>query len=139
MPEFVLDHGTKESASRFAALDSFTQGYIEAMFFTSTGTGDDGDLEGAHVGELAPETWEKIVAICAAFQKANRDDIEAACECGQEYDETRAGHDLWYTENGHGVGYWDRDLGVIGDRLTKAAEYNERNLYRGEDGLLHLD
>jgi hypothetical protein len=37
MPEFILDHGSPEAAKQFKALDAFTQSYIEAMFFTSTG------------------------------------------------------------------------------------------------------
>jgi len=138
MPEFVLDHGTRETAQRFAKLDEFTQGYIEALFFTDTGTGDDGELEHATVDDLAPSAWHKIKLICAAFQEANQTLLDAAYAC-DDYNERRAGNDLWYTENGHGVGYWDRDLGDIGDKLTDAAERHERGFYRGDDGLLYLD
>lgn len=33
-----------------------------------------------------------------------------------------AGHDFWLTRNGHGAGFRDRELGELGDRLTKAAQ-----------------
>ena len=68
MPEFVLDHGTREAATKFGALDSFTQGYIEAMFFTSTGHLEDEDLQEASVAELSPDAWRVIREDCARFQ-----------------------------------------------------------------------
>ena len=37
MPEFVLDLGAPEAAEAYNALDAFTQGYVEAMFFAETG------------------------------------------------------------------------------------------------------
>ena len=49
------------------------------------------------------------------------------------------GHDLWLTRNGHGAGFWDRGLGALGDRLTKASEaYGSCDVYVGDDGKLHL-
>lgn len=32
------------------------------------------------------------------------------------------GHDLRYTTGGHGAGFWDRDLGDLGERLTAACK-----------------
>lgn len=49
-----------------------------------------------------------------------------------------AGHDFWLTRNGHGVGFWDRGLGELGDKLTEAAKtFGEVNLYLGDDELVH--
>lgn len=31
------------------------------------------------------------------------------------------GHDLYFTRNGHGVGFWDRGLGAKGDQLSSIA------------------
>lgn len=146
MPEFILDTGSPAAARQFQALDSFTRGYIEAMFFTDTGTGDDAEdgLEHASVEELAPSTLESIVQDCKAFQAAHAALLEAAYGVQGRYekapyDEERAGNDYWYTRNGHGTGFWDRGLGEIGDRLASAARYSERHLYRGDDGLIYLD
>lgn len=147
MPEFILDCGDRDSALKFKALDSFTQGYIEAMFFTSTGPDD--ELKEAHVGELAPEAWQMIQEDCAKFQADNAALLEAALasdwrgkpnDYGEVcYDDERAGRDFWFTRNGHGVGYWDRGLGAIGERLSSACRaYRELDLYRGDDELLYL-
>lgn len=59
------------------------------------------------------------------------------CECegiqpGAEYDETQAGHDYWFTRNGHGVGFWDRDLSDIGAALTDACQYREIHAFYGQ-------
>lgn len=35
---------------------------------------------------------------------------------------SQIGHDFWLTRNGHGAGFWDRDLGALGDTLSKIAE-----------------
>ena len=135
MPEFIIDTGGCE---QFAKLDDFTQGYIEAMFFTDTGTGDDeeGGLEHANVAEFAPGEIDAIWDDCQRWQFANQDKLTAAYETGR-YDARRAGNDYWYTRNGHGVGFWDRELGDIGDELSNACRYSERNLYRDDDGLLY--
>lgn len=49
-------------------------------------------------------------------------------------------HDLWYTRNGHGVGFWDRGYEKeIGDKLTELAkDMGEEWAYVGDDGLIHL-
>lgn len=141
MPQFILDYGTPDAAVRYAKLDSFTQGYIEAMFFTSTGDPDDSerDMQHATLAELAEETWKQIEENCATFQKTNEKLLNLAYDyCPAEYDEERAGNDFWYTRNGHGTGFWDRHLGPVGDDLTKAAGRRELDFYRGDDGLLYL-
>lgn len=46
------------------------------------------------------------------------------------------GHDLWLTRNGHGAGFWDRDLGTVESRnkLTDIAELiGPRDVYRDAD------
>jgi hypothetical protein len=137
MPEFILDAGDDTAARKLHEVGAFAAGYVECMFFTSTGTGDDDDdLEHATVAELAPETWRKIIDDCAAFEQAAEVLLAEACDC-PGYDATRAGHDFWYTRNHHGVGYWDRsELGDdLGRQLTEAAQrFREINLYRGDDG-----
>jgi hypothetical protein len=47
----------------------------------------------------------------------------------------QAGGDFWLTRNGHGVGFWDRGLGELGDRLTAASKpHGSSDLYIGDDG-----
>lgn len=48
-------------------------------------------------------------------------------------------HDFWLTRNGHGAGFWDRDLGPIGDKLTSLAhKFGEVDLYIRDDGRLYF-
>jgi hypothetical protein len=141
MPEFILNHGSPEAARQFNDLDAFTQGYIEAMFFTDASDPDDGELAHATFAELAPKTLAKIVNDCSRFQNENRADLDEGLDNGRinGYDEQSAGRDFWYTRNGHGVGFWDRKLGDIGDVLSNIArKWGSVDLYRGDDELIYL-
>ena len=110
-------------------LDSFTQGYVEALFFTSeerlceesngdrhmpdvafdAATMESRFLGGDSFGfsDLAPEALASIIADCAAFQRDNAALLAEAY--ARDYDATQAGRDYWFTRNGHGVGFWDRE------------------------------
>jgi hypothetical protein len=152
MPEFILDYGSPEAARAFDALDAFTKGYIEAMFFTNTGSGDDEELEHATVADLAPETLEKIKADCAKFLGycdgpalagapwSNRDKIERCGLKSASCDLAHAGRDFWFTSNGHGVGFWDGNWPKpYASELDKAARsFRGVDPYRGDDGLIYL-
>lgn len=145
MPQFKLNVGDADvTARRLAALDSFDFGYVEAMFFTSTGPDDEKDDlgEDTTVAELSEDAWKRIADDCAAFRaaagaawlKVEADEIDG-------YDAHRAGADFWFTRNGHGAGFRDRDEldGPIGEALTAAAKtFRSVDLYRGDDGRLYL-
>ena len=163
MPEFVLDHGDAESAKVFRGLDSFTQGYIEAMFFTDEERLCE-ESEGRHImpdvavnletmesrfvggdsisfADLAPGALARIIDDCTAFQERYSAALDEATDDNRikGYDSEAAGRDFWYTRNGHGCGYWDGDLGEVGDVLTKAAKtFSEVDSYIGDDGLIYL-
>ncbi|BAM87665.1 hypothetical protein S58_16570 [Bradyrhizobium oligotrophicum S58] len=167
MPEFVLNVNDYRA---FQKLDAFTRGYIEALFFTDeeqlcdesdrdmpSVAIDTATMEPRFVGgdspgfdDLAPETLAAIIADCEAFQRVHADLLDAAYEHGGErgsYDSERAGNDFWYSRNGHGVGFWDRGLGDIGDALSNACGWKsrasahpfpERDSYIGDDGKVYL-
>lgn len=166
MPEFILDKGDAAAALAVGDLPPFVRGYVEAMFFTNTGTGDDGDLESATFAELAPEAVAQCVADCAAFQ-AKAADLLALAYARDDYGEEQAGRDYWFTRNGHGVGFWSREqlddsrdlwrecgsprvdepgwpeyqarkTPTVGERLSDLARYSEVSPYRGDDGLIYL-
>ena len=127
MPEFILNKAPSPSkAHPFYDLDDFAKAYVEAMFFTNGDCGDDRKniLNELGVRRLTRKSCRAIAADCKAFQDANVKLLRQACE-RDGYDEERAGHDFWYTRQGHGVGYWDRselDADGLGDALTRAAE-----------------
>jgi hypothetical protein len=91
--------------------------------------------------DVSFETREMMRLDCAAFVKANAADLVEYCarmKCEQWTGEERAGHDFWLTRNGHGVGFWDRDLDALGDRLTAACEsFGEVFLYVGDDARVY--
>lgn len=142
MPEFILDMGSPEGARAYAGLDDFTQGCIEAAFFTDTGPDQEADGLGddASVAEIAPISLAKITADCMAFQQANAALLAQAYD-RTGYDPASAGRDYWFTRNGHGAGFWDRetlDAAGLGDRLSEACGRSEMYLYRGDDGLIYF-
>jgi hypothetical protein len=119
--------------------NDFTQAYIECALWI---TGDDEagyEYLGDHFDpeDIHPDSLGAMLADCADFQQANAADLEAAYET-PEYTPSNAGHDFWLTRNGHGAGFWDRDLGTVGDRLSEACKpYGTRELYLGDDGNIH--
>jgi hypothetical protein len=137
MPEFILPLGSHEAAQRFKALSLLTQGYVEALFFTSTGPGDE-DLALAPFDDLADDTLDEIIADCDAFELI-ADPILSQIDI-EGYGSTEAGRDFWYSRSGAGTGFWARDeLGDLGDQLDKIADaFRGRDLYRGDDGKLYL-
>lgn len=153
MPEFQLDFGGPEAAARFAALDSFTQGYVTCLFFTAPDDSPEGDghantLEYASLAELSESAWSAIEADCQRFQKENHDSILAienyevrhkASEAGSDSLEA-AGRDFCYTRNGHGCGFWDGDWSEeFGDKLAEASrKFHGQDLYRGDNGELYV-
>ncbi|MCZ8103998.1 MAG: hypothetical protein O9972_39655 [Burkholderiales bacterium] len=175
MPEYCLPI---ENVADWNDLDSFVQGYIEALFFTETepGTSREDRMttrgtvrqkwaraveEGQHhdmpgdygPSDLAPCALERIKADCAAFQMtaawlafaAWRDAGGDDSGTGEPADDEQAGRDLWFTRNGHGVGFWCRDAHHYGphqDALSSACgwrtAFGECDVYVGDDGKVYL-
>lgn len=116
-------------------LDTFTLAYVRAALWSSTDESrdDGGDpLDSNYcVEDIDADTLAAMVADCAAFQDAQSSDLA-------EIDDEQAGHDYWLTRNGHGCGFWDRDLGATGERLSDACrEQGGYILYVGDDGRVH--
>lgn len=178
MPEFILNKSGRVQIAdapfqgatlAFDNLDSFTQGYIEAMFFTDeeqlceesgrdmpSVAFDAETMETRFVGgnspgfgDLAPATLARIIADCTAFRASlpvdghGRTWLDLASDYApQGYDDEQAGRDFWFTRNGHGVGFWDRGLGEVGDKLSNACgwrtSFQQVDSYVGDDGLIYL-
>ncbi len=165
MPEFQLDTSGKVKLPLtvlprlgvvvfWSDLDAFTQGYIEALFFTENDPGrtkanwtdfDEEFCQGGSIPsdagfvDLAPETLEKIVADCTRFKLACVHVQPLMGENGYP-DERQAGRDFWFTRNSHGVGFWDGDWpephATDLERAANAAGAAE--VYLGEDGKVYL-
>lgn len=79
-------------------LQDMTDAYIEAAYFT------DGDGDEIGDGEFTPEFKATAYFACRNFFWA----LEQLDIDPDKYDPAQLGHDLWFTRNGHGVGFWDR-------------------------------
>lgn len=152
MPQFILDtsgqvpiHGrrTVPNPAEFTAwehLDAFTQGYVEALFFTEHDQGNAG------FADLAPEALAQIIQDCAKFQASDAYKAVEATNDGSHPDhwacpgDEHGGHDFWLTRNGHGAGFWDGDWPEpYATELDKAAKsFGQVDVYLGDDGKVHL-
>lgn len=120
----------------------FLNGYITAMLWSSMDDSED-SLEGY---ELAPEALAQCEADCLAFMAVAARDLtlyESERHHAMEYGAAEcAGHDFWLTRAGHGVGFWDRGLDELGDRLTAlcghGTAFPSLGAYVGDDGLVYL-
>lgn len=137
MPEFILPLDSHEAAQRFKSLSLLAQGYVEALFFTSTGPDDD-DLAHAPFDDLSTDALDEIIADCDTFE-ALADPLLAQIDI-DGYGSTEAVRDFWYSRSGAGTGFWAReDLGDLGDQIDAIADaFRHRDLYRGDDGKLYL-
>lgn len=131
MPKFIPEHTPEH-------VDTFTRGYLDAAEWLLDEEIDRDAVEGWSAEALAQAT-----ADCTAFQRANAADLESYAKQYKPrgaYDPAEcAGHDFFLTRNGLGVGFWDRGLSYLGDRLTEAAQrFREANAYLGDDGFLYF-
>jgi hypothetical protein len=138
----AFDPGLRiEQPAEGAALDEFTEAYIEAALWSSNDDNEDPLDANYFSDDIDPDTMRKMRADCAKFQRENAADIaagpvEGAAGSGEYGPEARAGHDFWLTRNGHGAGFWDGDWPEpAATRLTDAAHaFGEVNLYVGDQG-----
>lgn len=114
------------------SLKDFTQAYIDALRWSevaySVDGADLGNFDGIE-GDLSPGALRTIEGQCAEYYWANEATWTAA-----GMDDAQAGHDFCLTRNRHGVGFWDRGLGAVGEQLTETARlFGEQHLvYCGE-------
>jgi hypothetical protein len=107
MPEFILN---KTPPAWDDTLSEFAAGYLEAAFFTNMDSGHDDEFKANELGtgRVCKSARARIIADCAAFETAAADLLALAYAC-DDYEPEQAGRDFWFTRQGHGVGYWDRE------------------------------
>lgn len=114
-------------------LDDFTRAYIECALWSSTDDDSEPLDSNYSIEDIAPDSLQKMIADCQAFQKQNAGLL-------LPFDATSTGYDFWLTRNGHGCGFWDGDYPEeYGDPLTEACkEIGECDLYVGDDGQIYV-
>ena len=107
-------------------IETFASAFIEAALFTLS-EDETGDT-------LHPDTDSAMRAFAGDFYTRHQVAVE-----GYGEGVTQAGHDLWFTIQGHGVGYWEQAGEPHADTLDAAATCyrGAEELYTGDDGLLH--
>lgn len=119
-----------------ADIEDMLSAYIEAALWTSTDDEDEPLDKNYGPDDLAKETIARMRKDVSGFAKMYGDIIESF---GADYDWSQAGHDLWLTRIGSGVGFRDRDLPKKdAETLTKGArDLGEAWLYVGDDGKIY--
>jgi hypothetical protein len=134
-------------------VDEMVEAYIECLLWagldwdntTEHGGTEDNPVpldENYDTDDLTDEAWESIRADCADFYDHHACILNWVRSRQAEtvtgfYGPDQAGHDFYLTRNGHGAGFWDRGLGVLGDILTAGSKpYGETNEY-AQDGKIH--
>ena len=69
--------------------------------------------ENYSINDIDIQSVNDLWVIYHEFIHNTRDLIECS---NLNYDQVA--HDFWLTCNGHGAGFWDRGLGIVGDKLT---------------------
>ncbi len=82
-------------------IQTMTDGYLEAIYFTETGDKDQPDAD----SELDAYTKMQAYIDCRNFWWAVTEELGIPSSV---IDWRQAGIDLWLTRNGHGAGFWDR-------------------------------
>ncbi len=117
-------------------IDRMVVGYLAAAAWSTCG----GELD--ETGNPEHESLEAFEFSAAAEAKALKDCqafLKLAGTLVQSMDPEQVGHDFWLTREGHGVGFWDRGLGEVGDKLAQISDtFGSGNLELGDDELLYF-
>lgn len=109
------------------------EGWIDAMFFANSGDVGDELTSDHDYSDLSADFIQWVSDKCSLFTEAAGDLLE------QAGDDSQNGHDLYLTQCGHGVGFWDRGYGDVGEKLSEIAHaIGEVWVYVGDDGKIYL-
>lgn len=109
--------------------------YLEAAEFTDFGE----DGQPANGSEFSDTAKSQALKECTDFLEicSNFGLVDEYAKKGGTAEQF--GHDFWLTRNRHGVGFWDRDLGGVGEQLTTHAhKFPEISAYFGDDSLVYF-
>lgn len=112
--------------------------YLEALEFTDCGPDDPEKADATWSESLFTHAEDSALRFVNSLPSTLWADICGAVDAGR-YSWTQFGHDLWFTRNGHGTGFWDRGLAMMGDDLSDHAQaMGEVWTYVTDDGELDI-
>jgi hypothetical protein len=118
--------------------DQFLIGYLAcALWSSNSDEADEYEFfdQKYSIYDFSDEGLTKAIEDCSKFQKENE---ELLNQTGRSEEEN--GHDFWLTRNGHGTGFWDRDNGEVGKKLTEQAKkYRELHLFVDANNKVDMD
>ena len=127
----------------------FIRAYLEAILWTECGDSDDTLDSSYGIDDFTDSAIEKAVKDCLSFMDEKADHLlrkayKKPYPGGTGfYTPEYAGHDFLLTRNGHGAGFWDRDLGDIGECLTALCgfktEFPEVTAYVNDENKIEID
>jgi len=136
-------------------MNTITQGFIEAGFFAETSCFDSSEFwteesqhlihEGQADGDIPSDSDSDDIdeSSLASLNKFVADFVAKAGSLLDGLDETRVGHDLYFTYAGHGVGFWETERWPdgIGEKLDAICGQGEIHFsaYQDDSGATKID
>jgi len=118
-------------------IDDILDAYLECVIFTEEGTQVDYGIdpfEDKTIHDFYDDSKKHAIEQIEWF-------VSVAGENIDDISDDSMGHDLWYTRNGHGVGFWDRgyknDISDILCHLCDILGYADT--WVDSDGKIHID
>ena len=117
------------------AFEEFLKGYMVCALWSSTDDSGEPFDKNYEVANFSQETKNEMRAECQNFFTVN---LHLMTEAKGDF--SQHGHDFWLSRNGHGAGFFDRDNGIIGDKLQSNAQfYDQKYLFVADDGMIYQD
>lgn len=109
-------------------LNKVVHSYLHAALWTS-------ELDSEYdIPDIDDDSISKAVEDCRKFTEASGDLLN-----NLDLDEDQIGRDFWLSRNSFGSGFYDRNLGDIGDKLYALSKtFNEKSVFE-EDGKIFLE
>ena len=117
-------------------LERFTDGYMEALYFTDCGD----ERQPPSDAEMDVESQKDLEADCRSWWRRFGCFVTTEV-CTDAFDDVvkQAGIDFHMTRNGHGVGFWEDEWPECYRYMftNGAKAYGEVDIYLGDDGLIY--
>lgn len=119
-----------------STLDQFVSEYIVTLIWQAPEDDNGDNLDAYTIDDMDTGDCKRIRDDCERFLAIAMLPLQNTPD---SYTMAQAAHDYALTRNGHGVGFWDRGLGDIGEQLSSICDdMGEMDIYLGDDGKLYI-